>query len=104
MHLWVSPRHKDENETAAQYFLHEMKKKGLKFGFYINMMARTSSIGGGVRFEDFVSSLENSQVVNIPVSSSSEDGVPTNNSIKNYCPIDFVDAHHSEGHPVGVLL
>ena len=66
-----------------------MKKKGLKFGFNINMMARTSFIGGGVRFEDFVSSPENSEaepVVNIPVSSSSEDGVATDNSIKDYFP------------------
>ena len=45
MHLWVCSRHKDENEAAAQSFLHELKKKGLNFGFYINMMTRPSSFG-----------------------------------------------------------
>ena len=103
MHLWVCTRHKDENETAAQSFLHEMKKRGLKFGFYINMTAGTTSIGRGVSFEGSVSSPENSQVepaVNVPVPGSAEvpsNGVATDNSIKDYSPIDFVDAHHSEG-------
>jgi hypothetical protein len=88
MHLWVCARHKDENEAAAQSFLHELKKKGLNFGFYINMMVRPSSFGKEA------ASPHSTEEESLPNDSNSED-ISTENTCNDYTPLDFQELHHS---------